>query len=114
MKLYISFDNNPEYIRPLAIRLASDDHTIDEFAGIQDYSDTEQLKTLFKSWLKCVEEVNRQEQTVPTEPLIVKIPPLDMNFCVQCNKLEGTCDHSLYGVKIMSRQQIRPKKGNSK
>jgi hypothetical protein len=47
-----------------------------------------------------------------SEPLIVKIPPLDMKFCIQCSKLEGTCDHSLYGVKIVSRQQLTPNTAN--
>lgn len=73
MRFYVAFDSNPEYARPLSIRLTSDDRTIDKFASIQDYSDTEQLESLFKTWLKCVKEVNRHEQTTPkkyAEPLI--------------------------------------------
>jgi hypothetical protein len=62
-RLLISFDNNPEYIRPLIIRISSDDHKIDKYAGIQDWADPEQLQKLFKNWLKLIKEINIHEAT---------------------------------------------------
>jgi hypothetical protein len=71
-KLWVSSDKSPEYIRPLVIRIASDDNKIDKFAGIQDWADPEQLQKLFKSWLEVIREVNMHEATTPkkrAEPL---------------------------------------------
>lgn len=78
MRLYVSFDYTPEYARPIAIRLTSDDRKIDRFAGVQDYTDIEQLKKLFESWISCTKEINMHENSTlkeVAEPLTkLKLP----------------------------------------
>lgn len=72
VKLYVTSDGNGEYVRPLMIRIVSDDGELDKFVGIQDYTDPKQLQKLFRSWTEVVREVSIHEATTPekrAEPL---------------------------------------------
>lgn len=60
MRISILTDHEPGCIRPLAVRLTSDDGVIDKFMGITDYSDVEQLEELFKSWIQATKELGKQ------------------------------------------------------
>ena len=66
-KLSLLVNHNPEYIRPLILRISSDDEKIDKYAGIHDWEDPEQLEKLFKSWIELNREISVYEATVEKE-----------------------------------------------